>query len=195
MNKTNLLRAAQYISELDQDRLVLYRYRANGDLYSISCEKGDVVGHCTILDPNNLIRLQPSGNIDFKEWGMKFFDLTEDEYVYLFTSVWAALDPTVEGAVARLRHVAQFGLPDTWQEELNEEVPISYRSVEFKPKLLPCPLCGEPVRAYIQESLDGTVKWLKINHGPQTPCGISLLETVKDGVRKWNNRPVKYFYE
>lgn len=185
MNSINLLSAAQYISELDQDRLVLDRYRANGDLYSVSCEKGDVVGHCTILDPNNLPRLYPSGDIDFKEWGMKFFDLTEDEYTYLFTAVWAELDPAVIGAAARLRHVAQHGLPDTWAEEINNEAPISYRFVEFKPRLYPCPLCGESVRAYRLDSVDGS---LLITHGPDNPCGISYTGSRKDAVRRWNHR-------
>jgi hypothetical protein len=78
-----------------------------------------MVGHLTAMDAENVMEnyLNRYGNIDFPNWPGDYFDLTFYEFRYLFASEWIEIDNTLQGAIARMRRLAN-GMTD--QEILEE---------------------------------------------------------------------------
>lgn len=54
---------------------------------------------------------------------------------------------------------------------------------------LGCPFCGHELRLTIEPSLDGTLTYFTIHHGPSSPCSISLRDSDRDLLfKRWNKR-------
>ena len=68
-----------------------------------------------------------------------------------------------------------------------QELPRQQNNYDLE-DLKPCPFCGQPVEATNESSPDGTVKWVRIMHGPTIDCGVSLIDTDTEAAKKWNTR-------
>lgn len=52
---------------------------------------------------------------------------------YLFSDRWCIVDNTVQGLIKRIRYVCKNGLPETFDKEMYEEHPLSYKPQVFNP--------------------------------------------------------------
>jgi hypothetical protein len=122
----NLLRMADYIETVPQEKFDMYHYR-NGDKKSPECDSvGCVIGHSTILDPVLTMDLVIEGEIFFSRFDSRFCATDTDEQLYLFSSDWKFYDNTPAGAAQRIRFFVKNGLPENWREYpldyLNEQI-------------------------------------------------------------------------
>lgn len=128
MNKENLLRMADYIETIPQEQFDMEVFREGGRTSPKCNSVGCIIGHCTALDdPENLPRYF-YGEIDFDLWSEKFtgIGLFSRDWRYLFGGGWAKNDNTPTGAVKRIRHYVEHGLPQDWEEQMRGEAPLSY---------------------------------------------------------------------
>ena len=116
MNKENLLKMADYIETIPQNKFDMINYRKNmGDVDVVCNSIGCAVGHCTILDmvniQNNFID-EDDGQIKFFQWSEDFTGVNDmPQWNYLFTSKWRVVDNTTQGTANRIRHVVKHGFP------------------------------------------------------------------------------------
>lgn len=135
INKENLLRMADHIEKVPQEMFDMDIFRS-GSLNPRECKSvGCVIGHCTILDTEkNIGKFRYSwGGINFFEWSKGFTginDEADDIWQYLFGEIWVFSDNTPAGAAARIRYFVENGLPETWQEEMRGNAPLSYKVKE-----------------------------------------------------------------
>lgn len=127
MNKENLLRMADYVETIPQEQFDMECYRYDDKTLPECNSVGCIIGHCTILDADNLPRYG-NGTIDFFEWGEKFTGIgwRSVDWVYLFDGMWCDTDNTPTGAAKRIRHYVENGLPEDWIEQIHGEAPLSY---------------------------------------------------------------------
>jgi hypothetical protein len=95
-------------------------YRS-GDKSTPECDSvGCMVGHLTAIDSENVMKnyIMSDGSIHFLNWTMDYFEVDGYEWDYLFSSYWAEVDNTLEGAIARMRRLAN-GMTE---EEIKEEL-------------------------------------------------------------------------
>lgn len=126
-NKENLLRMADYIETVPQEKFTMSVYRGEKDFKDASCDTiGCAVGHCTILAPH-LIKQTELG-IDFEAWVKEFtgVEWASKEWRWLFSGIWVLIDNTPTGAAKRIRHFVEHGLPDDWEQIMNGEKPLPY---------------------------------------------------------------------
>ena len=126
INLANLIRMADYIETVPQDKFDMYTYRYGNKLKPECDSVGCVVGHFTILEDGNLPRLG-SNLINFSKWVNKFIGTDSIRVgLYLFGSDWQDTDNTPTGAAKRIRYYVANGLPENWREQLWGEAPLSY---------------------------------------------------------------------
>jgi hypothetical protein len=129
INLENLIRMADFIETVPQDKFDMSEFRNDNiqDMVEPKCNSvGCIVGHCTILDNEDLPRTY-LGDIDFWEWSEKFIG-TDNLMVwsYLFHQVWHKIDNTPTGAAKRIRYYVANGLPENWKDQMSGEAPLSY---------------------------------------------------------------------
>jgi hypothetical protein len=121
MNKQRLLDAADWAEKnIDPKMFDMSDYRT-GDKNKPECDSiGCMVGHLTAMDAENVMEnyLNRYGNIHFLNWSRDLFEVEGYEWDYLFNESWAQVDNTLEGAIARMRRLAN-GMTD---EEILEEL-------------------------------------------------------------------------
>jgi hypothetical protein len=121
MNKQRLLEAADWAEKnIDPKMFDMSDYRT-GDKNKPECDSiGCMVGHLTAMDAENVMEnyLNRYGNIHFLNWSRDLFEVEGYEWDYLFNESWAQVDNTLEGAIARMRRLAN-GMTD---EEILEEL-------------------------------------------------------------------------
>lgn len=134
-NKENLLRMADYIETVPQEKFDMDDFRAGKeweDENPICGSVGCVVGHCTALDGANVVSnfLNHNGGINFKSWIEDFTGVRFGSKVFnwLFSYIWPAVDNTPTGAAKRIRHFVEHGLPDDWEQVMNGEKPLPYEN-------------------------------------------------------------------
>lgn len=56
--------------------------------------------------------------------------------------------------------------------------------------MIPCPFCGSSDLHFLKnKSKDGTITLIQILHGPNTECGVSMIDTSEERVvSRWNLR-------
>ena len=108
MNKENLLKMAEYIETIPQEKFDMSKYRTD-DYNTIECNSvGCVIGHCVILDPNpELIPRFLNGGIVFERWSSSFIGFSPFAYSWkwCFDAAWTKIDNTPQGAAKRIRYL------------------------------------------------------------------------------------------
>jgi hypothetical protein len=138
MNRENLQRMADYIRTIPQEKFDMSIYRS-GQEETPECDSiGCVVGHCTILDSEELPMVFYSKNIDFYTWSEQFTGLIKTdssmpewrlhgpEWMWCFDTYWAATDNTPGGAARRIEWLLKNGLPGNWEAQMMGEEPLCY---------------------------------------------------------------------
>ncbi len=118
MNRENLQRMADYIRTIPAENFDMYVYR-EGDhsiqYLSPECKTvGCVIGHCTILDVENLPRNgDGSGSILFATWSETFtgLEVCSKEWDWCFSYSWSTVDNSPEGAARRIEYLLEKGVP------------------------------------------------------------------------------------
>jgi len=132
MNKENLLRMANHIETIPQEDFNMYSFRKVGSSMGIECNSvGCAIGHCTILDIENIQNNFIDGEydmIEFTDWSKDFTGVTNMGWNYLFSSKWRVVDNTPKGTANRIRHVVKHGFPNyiDMKQELNGHKKLSY---------------------------------------------------------------------
>ena len=126
MNRDNLALMPPFIRTIPQRAFHMATFR-NGQKKNPECDSlGCVIGHCTVLD-NNPLPIFLSGRIDFITWSEKFTGVSDDEWLWCFSSDWSATDNTPKGAALRIEWLLQNGLPENWEEQLEGDTPLCYK--------------------------------------------------------------------
>ncbi|WIC41277.1 hypothetical protein MA9V1_013 [Chryseobacterium phage MA9V-1] len=128
INKENLKRAAEYIATIDPKKFGMAVYRSDGKATAECKSVGCVIGHCTILDAENVRdnhivdSLFVSKSINWATWTLEFFGVKEYTAMwrYLFGSMWADCKwtNTPEHAVYRINKVLDGFIPKDASVEL-----------------------------------------------------------------------------
>lgn len=130
MNRDNLQRMADYIRTIPQDMFDMSQYRKSYPATTRECNSvGCVIGHCTVLDSKELPLLVQTGKaIDFMQWSEEFTELEcgEAEWEWCFGSGWVDVDNTPIGSALRIEWLLNHGLPTTWEDQQNGDVPLCY---------------------------------------------------------------------
>lgn len=124
MNKQRLIEAADWAEKnIDPKNFNMKLYRS-GAKDKPECDSiGCMVGHLTAIDSENVMEnyLYADGNrILFTDWSLDFFDIDFDEWDYLFTTDWADVDNSLEGAIARMRRLANGMTEEEMEGELEK---------------------------------------------------------------------------
>jgi hypothetical protein len=120
MNKQRLLDAADWAEKNIDPKMFDMGHFREGQHTKPECDStGCMVGHLTAIDAENFVEnyLNSYGNINFLNWSRDYFEVKGYEWSYLFHESWAEVDNTLEGAIARMRRLAN-GMTD--QEILEE---------------------------------------------------------------------------
>jgi hypothetical protein len=120
MNKQRLLEAADWAEKnIDPKMFDMGHYREGQ--HTPECNSvGCMVGHLTAIDADNIGKnyIRSDGSIKFAQWSTYYFELEVYEWGYVFSAAWAEVDNTLEGAIARMRRLAN-GMSE---EEIFEEL-------------------------------------------------------------------------
>jgi len=128
INKENLLRMADYIETVPQEKFNMEIYRTYDETTHECNSIGCVIGHCTILDKRPLPKYV-YGTINFRLWSKLFTGIeSDDEWNYLFDISWHRTDNTPTGAAKRIRWFVEHGLPNDWEEQMFGEAPLPYNN-------------------------------------------------------------------
>ena len=129
MNKERLLYAADWLeANVKQEMFDISTFR-RGQYQTPECDSvGCVIGHTTALDRKNVLKnyTYDDGNIKFVDWSHRYFGLNLDEWFWCFAASWQYTDNTVKGAAARMRYIANNGLPKNWEDIMYGREPINY---------------------------------------------------------------------
>ena len=120
MNKQRLLDAADWAEKnINPEIFDMGDYRT-GQTIKPECDSvGCMVGHLTAIDVENVMdNYIDCYRINFYEWSMDYFEVDLLQWKYLFDAWWAHEDNTLEGAIARMRRLAN-GMSE---EEILEEL-------------------------------------------------------------------------
>lgn len=130
MNKERLLQGADWLlKNADPNRFHMLVYREGDETNHICNTVGCAVGWLTgMVAPDTLPRdIWGNNSIDFSQWSTEYFDLDDDEWDWCFDGAWTHTDNTLEGAAARMRYLAECGLPADWREQIMGENPLVYK--------------------------------------------------------------------
>ncbi len=127
MNKENLQRMADYIRTINPSNFSMEFWR-NGQEQKPECDSvGCVIGHCTVLDAENIENfIQPNGKIDFDEWSNHFTGIQSAEWYWCFDADWYYRDNTPEGAARRIEWLIKNGVPEDWKSQMICEAALCY---------------------------------------------------------------------
>jgi hypothetical protein len=106
---------------ISTQRCLIWVHYRTGEENKPECDSiGCMVGHLTAIDAENVMEnyLNRYGNINFLNWSRDYFEVEGYEWDYLFNETWAEVDNTLEGAIARMRRLAN-GMSE---EEILEEL-------------------------------------------------------------------------
>jgi hypothetical protein len=135
MNRENLQRMADHIRTVPQDMFHMQYFRLSKEDTHECNSVGCGIGHCTILDPKPLPRVDRCRNIDFKKWSERFtgIDYEDVKWMWCFAGSWFDIDNTPTGAADRIEWLLNHGLPEDWEEQLSGQAPLCYvKEVENK---------------------------------------------------------------
>lgn len=120
MNRENLLKMAEYIATIPQEKFSMETYMDDENCGSYGC----IIGHCALLDPT----FEDTGMNSYGKWSLSFTGIDSDsaEWEYLFSDRWYNTDNTPIGASNRIRHFLDHGLPEYCYEEIDGESMLSY---------------------------------------------------------------------
>lgn len=126
-NKENLLKMADYIETVPQEKFGMELCRSGYENTPECTSIGCIIGHCTVLDTEPLPRYS-DGGIDFYKWSKSFIGIGSwtNDWDYLFASSWAMIDNTPTGAAKRIRHYVENGLPENWRSIMYGNAPLPY---------------------------------------------------------------------
>ena len=129
MNKENLQRMADYIRTIPQGKFDMQVWR-NGQEEKAECDSvGCVIGHCTVLDAENIEKFIGFWDkIDFDTWSEFFtgIDTGSAKWYWCFDADWHYRDNTPEGAALRIEWLIKNGVPENWKSQLNGEAALCY---------------------------------------------------------------------
>jgi hypothetical protein len=133
MKKENLQRMADYIRAIPQEKFDMCIFREGG-ISDTECDSvGCVIGHCTILDAENIKArfVGPSGAISFARWSEGFTGLdkhgSDGNWTWCFDSRWGIIDNTPEGAALRIEWLINNGVPKDAYEQIKGYAKLCYR--------------------------------------------------------------------
>lgn len=128
MNKDNLLKMAIHIENIPQKDFDMYSFRKDGSSLEMECNSvGCAVGHCSILDIDNIQKnFINLGGIQFSEWSVEFTGIDDEEWNYLFGDRWKYTDNTPKGTAKRIRYVVEYGFPKDMKQEIYGLKKLSY---------------------------------------------------------------------
>lgn len=137
MNKENLLKMADFVEKIPQERFDLRYWRMEEEpTTNPECETvGCIIGHCTALDVPNILKQYITKDCDnkptiaFYDWALAFTGVTQGEYDWCFSSYWQETDATVVGAAKRLRYLVHNGLPTNYLSQIHGHVPLIYNQI------------------------------------------------------------------
>ncbi len=121
MNKQRLLDAADWAYENIPPESFDMSYYRLGQMKEPKCDSiGCLVGYLTEIDYDNVIKnyLFSKIGISFRKWSGDYFDLNEIQWKYVFSSMWAFFDNSLDGAIERMRRLAN-GMTD---DEIDLEI-------------------------------------------------------------------------
>jgi hypothetical protein len=119
MNKQRLLDAANWAEKnIKQEMFDMDQFRDGGSFEPQCDAVGCMVGHLTAIDSVNVIENYRGNYIYFQRWSKDYFELTLDEWRYLFAGEWTIVDNTLEGAIERMRRLANGMTEDEIKLEL-----------------------------------------------------------------------------
>lgn len=117
INRTNLKRAIKHMKTVPAHLFDMSTYE------SICGTTGCVLGHCLILDKDNVRENHTyAAGITFTSWGADFFGIPSgsDVWDFLFSSDWdeySKAATTKKQAIRRMKFVLKHGdVPDDWDE-------------------------------------------------------------------------------
>lgn len=127
MNKENLQRMADFIKTIPQASFSMEVFRFGKNNTPKCSSIGCVVGHCTVLDKENLT-FDENGDIEFLAWSEKFTGLSRssNEWDWCFSGGWTDNDDTPIGAAKRIEWLINKGLPEDWKEQYHSEKELCY---------------------------------------------------------------------
>ena len=129
MNKENLQRMADYIRTIPQEKFDMGLWR-NGQEYEPECDSvGCVIGHCTVLDAENIENfIGFRDRIDFAKWSQFFTGIDADSaaWYWCFDGDWHYRDNTPEGAARRIEWLIKNGVPEDWKSQMICESALCY---------------------------------------------------------------------
>lgn len=145
-DKKTLLKVADFIEKLPQEKFHMGKYRCNKNHNWLRNNSGSfqyefdrnncgtvgcILGWCPFiegLEPMLSDYEKMRGFPFWERYSDRIFDFTtqDDIWDYLFHSDWELVDDTPIGAAKRLRYIVEFGLPETWETELKGDSLLSY---------------------------------------------------------------------
>jgi len=133
MNETNLMKMANYIENIPQKDFSMEVWRRGVNNVNVVCNSvGCAVGHCTILDVENIKKnfIDRYDIIDYLEWSSEFtgINYSSMKWAYLFVDDWMFIDNTPKGTANRIRYVVKYGFPNYigMYEEINGLKKLNY---------------------------------------------------------------------
>ena len=119
MNKENMQKAIDYLEANYDDineRFNMRFFRKQGDEYYTICNSvGCLVGHLTALDAGNINQNYKTnkGRIRFEDWSYNFFDLSCDDWEFMFFSSWAESPATntLQQGINRMKYMLKHEQP------------------------------------------------------------------------------------
>jgi hypothetical protein len=121
MNKQRLLDAADWAEKnIDPKMFDMGSFRTGGSLEPECDSIGCMIGHLTAIDAKNIREnyLFSDGGIKFGQWSYYYFELKNYEWDYLFSTNWGQVDNTPQGAIERMRKLANGMTEDELDLEL-----------------------------------------------------------------------------
>ncbi|WIC41419.1 hypothetical protein MA9V1_155 [Chryseobacterium phage MA9V-1] len=128
MNIANIQRAIDHLKTIQPEHFDMTAYRDVRDQYEPQCNSvGCIVGHCTILDNDNIYAnfIERNDTIMFTEWSCNFFGigLLSKTWDYMFSCTWADAPKTntIEHAIYRMERIIAGYKPGQIDEEFAYE--------------------------------------------------------------------------
>lgn len=127
MNKENLQRMIDHLRTLPQNSFCMGAYRKNNEYSNTECNTiGCIIGHCTVLDSDNIKNnyLYDNGYVKFLDWSYDFTGLDKYLWGFCFHSKWGIVDNTIEGAIKRLELVVNDKVDHKLTSELYSNIEL-----------------------------------------------------------------------
>lgn len=131
INLVNLQRMADHIKTIQQEMFDMDVYRSGQEKYAECDSVGCIIGHCTVLDKENL-PINSFGKIMFGCWIEQFTGVccqssTSLEFRWLFSTDWSFIDNTAIGAYKRIEWYINHGVPKNWYNQMYNGSKLCYK--------------------------------------------------------------------